>query len=199
MNVQPEPLAGLLVVISGPSGVGKSTIAHHVEQALGGQFGVSVTTRAKTDTDREGVDYFFVDQAEFERRRDHDELLEWANVFGNYYGTPHQPVVDALAAGKLMLLEIDVQGAEQVKAKMPCAFSLFILPPGEQALLQRLRHRGRDDEQVIQNRFAKARDEIDRAHTCGVYDHFIVNDDLAQARNEAVALVKAEWEKRCSV
>ncbi len=183
---------GLLLIISGPSGVGKTTITRHVEQELGGVFSVSVTTRPKSAADTQGVDYTFVDKAEFERRLDAGLLLEWADVFGQYYGTPREPVDAALADGQLVLLEIDVQGAVQVKKRMPQAFAIFIEPPSEQALLERLRGRQREDESIIQRRFAKARDEIARARSCGVYDRFIVNDDLDTAKQEAVSSVRSE-------
>ena len=187
---------GLLLVISGPSGVGKTTITHHVERATGGVFSVSMTTRPKTDKDTEGRDYYFVDRAEFERRKETGELLEWAEVFGNYYGTPRQPVEQQLAAGKLVILEIDVQGAIQIKQNMPEAFSIFVLPPNEQELLARLRGRKREDEQIIQRRFSKAKAEIAEAKACGVYDVFIVNDDLQAAIDEAVRVVEQERDRR---
>src|SRR5688572_4341682 len=121
---------GLLLVISGPSGAGKTTIARELERRLGGVFSISVTTRPKTAADVEGRDYYFINDAEFAVRRDAGDLLEWAEVFGKYkYGTPRKPVEDQLAAGKLVILEIDVQGGLQVKEKMPEAFMLFIEPP----------------------------------------------------------------------
>jgi len=187
---------GMLLVISGPSGVGKTTITHQVESQLGAQFSVSMTTRPKTEKDTEGGDYYFVDREAFESTRDAGQLLEWADVFGNFYGTPRQPVEAALAEGKLVILEIDVQGAEQVKTNMPGAFALFVLPPNENVLLERLRGRKRDTEEVIQRRFAKAKDEIVRAWESGVYDQFIINRDLEHAVREAVELVQAERARR---
>jgi guanylate kinase len=182
----------MLLVISGPSGVGKTTITHHVEKQLHGVFSVSLTTRAKTANDTEGVDYHFVSQTEFERARDAGELLEWAEVYpGCSYGTPRKPVEAAIAAGRLVILEIDVDGAIQIKQLMPDAFSLFMLPPNEQVLLQRLRGRKREDETIIQRRFAKAKHEIIKAWQCGVYDEFIINRDLDHAVHEAVSLVGA--------
>ena len=129
MSTESKTPPGLLLVISGPSGVGKTTIARAVEQAIDAQFSVSVTTRPQTDSDTHGVDYHFVDRDEFARRRDAGALLEWAEVFGNLYGTPKQPVDDVIAAGRTMLLEIDVEGAIQVKRNMPDAFAIFVLPP----------------------------------------------------------------------
>lgn len=193
-----NPQQGMLLIISGPSGVGKTTITHQVRLALDGLFSVSMTTRPKASEDREGVDYFFVDAPRFERARDAGELLEWAQVFGNYYGTPKKPVEDALADGRLMILEIDVEGAIQVKRRMPDAYALFVLPPSEEVLLDRLRKRKRDEEAVIQRRFSKAKDEIARAKSCGVYDVFIVNDRLDDAVAKAVSLVRAEMERRAA-
>lgn len=178
--------------------MGKTTITHHVERELGAVFSVSLTTRPKTAADVEGRDYYFIGQDEFERRRDAGELLEWADVFGHYYGTPRQPVDQALRDGRLMILEIDVEGAVQIKRAMPEAFAVFVLPPSEEVLLKRLRSRAREDESVIQRRFAKAKHEIERARSCGAYDAFIVNDDLASAVREAVQLVRSRLEARKS-
>lgn len=189
--------SGLLLVISGPSGVGKTTITHQVEKALHGLFSVSLTTRPKTAADRDGVDYHFVSLEQFEKARDNGELLEWAEVYpGCCYGTLRKPVDEALAAGRLMILEIDVDGAVQIKEKMPGAFSVFVLPPNEMTLLERLRARAREDESKIQGRFAKAKREILKAWDCGVYDEFIVNRDLDKAVTEAVKLVRDELTRR---
>ncbi|MCC7146147.1 MAG: guanylate kinase [Phycisphaeraceae bacterium] len=183
--------AGLLLIISGPSGAGKSTIAHEIEKRLGGIFSVSVTTRAKTNKDVEGRDYHFVDRGEFERLKAAGEFLESAEVFGNMYGTPRTPVDQAVAAGRLMILEIDVQGGEQVKAKMPQALAVFILPPSEAELLRRLRDRGRDTEEVIQKRFAKAQAEVARAKAGKTYDRYVVNVDLEKAIAEVAEAIRA--------
>tara|TARA_R110002111_G_scaffold133353_1_gene199200 strand:- start:260 stop:880 length:621 start_codon:yes stop_codon:yes gene_type:complete len=187
---------GLLLVISGPSGVGKTTITHRVRVRLNAVFSVSMTTRPITAEDTDGVDYHFVDETQFKYNRDAGNLLEWAKVFGNYYGTPRRPVEESLANGRLMILEIDVEGAIQIKKNMPECFSLFIEPPNEDTLLQRLRRRQREDEQTIRGRFARAKHEIDRARECGVYDAFIVNDDLDVAVDQAVQAVADELERR---
>jgi guanylate kinase len=183
---------GMLLVISGPSGVGKTTITREVEKRLGGVFSVSVTTRPKTPSDVEGRDYYFIDDASFDRMRDGGELLEWAEVFGKHrYGTPRKPVEDHLRAGRLVILEIDVQGGMQVKDKCPQAFMIFVLAPNDEELLRRLRQRGRDSKDAMQRRFAAAKKEIATARASNAYDDFIVNDDLDAAVQRACDLVKA--------
>lgn len=187
---------GLLLIISGPSGVGKTTITRAVERQLDTVFSISMTTRPKTRDDVEGVDYHFVTPEQFERHREAGDLLEWAEVFGHYYATPRQPVDKNLARGRVVLLEIDVQGAIQVKGNMADAFALFVLPPSEDELLNRLRQRQREDEATIQRRFAQAKHEIGRAKASGVYDAFLVNDDLEHAVAEAVNLIGDELRRR---
>lgn len=183
---------GLLLIISGPSGAGKTTITRAVERAIPGSvFSVSATTRPKTAADVEGVDYHFVDDAEFDRMIAADAFLEHAGVFGKRYGTPRAWVMEQLRRGRLVILEIDVQGAINVKRQVPEALAIFILPPGEATLLERLRSRKREDEQKIQRRFAEARREILTARECGVYNHFIVNDNLDRAIDEAVGIVRS--------
>lgn len=174
----PHDGGGLLVVISGPSGVGKTTVAHQLVDRLGALFSVSMTTRAKTAADREGDDYYFVTPDRFKAAIDAGDLLEWANVFGNYYGTPRKPVEKQLAAGRDVVLEIDVNGAMQIKHAFPDAMTIFILPPSEEELLKRLRTRAREDEALIQKRFGEAQREIRMARESGAYDHFVVNEQL---------------------
>lgn len=183
---------GLLLVVSGPSGVGKTTIVHEVIRRLGGEFSVSATTRARTERERDGVDYHFVDEATFQRWIDEDRFLEHAQVFGrSWYGTLRAQVEEALAEGRLIVLDIDVQGARDVKRRMPGAFCVFVLPPDEETLLKRLRARGREDEAAIARRFAEAKKEIAFAKSSDVYDRFVVNDDLEMAIDEACDLVRA--------
>ena len=134
----------------------------------------------------------------FEQARDAGELLEWAEVFDHFYGTPLKPVERALDSGELVILEIDVEGATQVKQIIKDAYAVFVLPPSEDALLDRLRERGRDDDAAIQHRFNKAKLEIARAEASGVYDRFLVNDNLSQAMGTAIELVEGELEQRCA-
>lgn len=186
---------GLLVVISGPSGVGKTTIAHAVKERLDAVFSISVTTRPQSDQERDGVDYHFVSDEQFRSMIEAGELLEHAEVFGrHWYGTPRRPVEEAIAAGRIIILDIDVQGALQIRRAMPQAFLIFILPPGDEELMRRLRTRGRDDEAAIQRRFEEAKREIRLAKSSGAYDAFVVNDDLNTAWDEASKLIES---RRC--
>lgn len=188
---------GMLLIISGPSGVGKTTITRGVERSIpDAVFSVSWTTRDPTPADVEGVDYHFVADAEFERMRAADGFLETAGVYGRKYGTPREWVETQLSRGRLVILEIDVQGAITVKKKIPEAFSVFVLPPSEQDLLERLRSRKREDDGAIMRRFMKAKDEIAHARACGVYDVFLVNHRLDEAIEEAIRLVQAERTRR---
>ena len=188
---------GLLLVISGPSGVGKPTLTRAVERSLpDATFALSATTRPQTDADVDGVDYHFLSAEQFASRVEGDEFLEHAVFAGNSYGTLSAPVDAQLDRGRLVILEIDVQGAEQVKRKRPDAFGVFILPPSEDELLERLRARKRESEEVIQRRFAAARAEIARAKDNGAYDVFITNDDLDRAIEEALSVIRGERERR---
>lgn len=183
---------GLLLVISGPSGVGKTTIVRDVVHRLDAVFSVSATTRPKTGADVAGRDYDFISEEEFQRRVDAGAFIEYAQVFGrSWYGTPRQAVEEALRSGRIVLLEIDVQGGLQIKRAMPEAFMVFVEPPSEQELLRRLRERKRDDEDAIARRFAESKHEIAIARASGAYDVFVINDRLERAIEEIVALAQA--------
>ena len=183
---------GLLVILSGPSGVGKSTITQAVRERLNAALSISMTTRDQRTGEEDGVNYHFVNQKHFKQEVMLGNMLEYAEVYGNFYGTPKEPVTEVLADGGVMLLEIDVKGACQVKAKMPKGFAIFINPPSEETLLTRLRGRGREGEEIIQKRYAAARKEMAEAKECGAYDVFVVNDDLEKAIGEICGLIEAK-------
>jgi len=185
-----RPCHGLLLVMSGPSGVGKTSIAHEVVRRFNGAFSISATTRAAGPGELDGRDYHFIDQARFQRMIDENEFLEYAQVFGrSWYGTPRAPVLTALAAGRVIALDIDVQGAEQVRAKHPDMLGIFILPPSEEDLVRRLRARAREDEAAIERRLAESTREIARARDSRTFDCFVVNDDLAQCTERVCELL----------
>jgi guanylate kinase len=187
-----RPRRGLLVVISGPSGAGKTSIARALEERLGGRYSVSATTRPPGPGETGGRDYEFVTEQEFRDRVARGAFLEHAMVFGrHWYGTPRGPVDRALAAGDLVILAIDVQGALQVRRSMPEALLIFILPPDEAELRRRLAARGRDDPASMERRLAEARREIDIGLHGGTYDARVVNDDLERAIAETCAIVTA--------
>lgn len=187
-----SPRRGLLLVLSGPSGVGKTTITRRLRERFDGVFSVSATTRAPGPGERDGVDYHFVTPERFEQDLVAGCFLEYAQVFGrHWYGTPRAPVEACLAEGRLVMLDIDVQGALQVRHSMPEALLVFVLAPSDEELLRRLRSRGRDDEEAIARRYAEAQREIAVARGSGAYDAFIVNADLA-ATVERVARLVAE-------
>lgn len=191
MTQQPRRPNGLLLVISGPSGSGKTTIAHELEKQLDGVFSVSATTRPRSDGEVAGRDYDFVTRRHFQELIDRGALLEHAQVYGrDFYGTPREPVERQLAQGRLVILDIDVQGGLQVKSAMPAAMMIFVLPPDDDELLRRIQHRGRDDEASIARRLEQARHEIDVGTNSGAYDACIVNDDLERAVAEACRLVE---------
>ncbi len=191
MTAESPETCGLLVVVSGPSGVGKTTIVRSLRDRLDGMLSTSATTRPRSPQETDGEDYFFMDEARFRAMIDAGEFIEHAQVFGrHFYGTPRGPVEQALAAGRLVILEIDVQGGLQVRRNFPAAFMVFIDAPSEDELLRRLRSRGRDDEEAIQRRFAEASHERRLARESGAYDAFIVNETLEQACDDTCDLVR---------
>lgn len=186
---------GLMLVISSPSGAGKSTIARTLmDRDNQISLSVSVTTRQRRQSEIEGVHYHFVSQREFERLRDSDSLLEWAEVHGNFYGTPREAVETAMGEGRDMLFDIDWQGAQQLQEKMAAdVVSIFILPPTMAELQSRLHRRAEDTEEVIQTRLNNSRAEIQHWRE---YDYVIVNDDLNSAFDAVQSIVKAERLRR---
>jgi guanylate kinase len=183
---------GLLIVLCGPSGVGKSTIARLLAQRSDVSYTVSATTRPKKEKDDEGKVYDHIPQDEFFRRLDNDEFLEYAHVYGHYYGTPKHPALDHLTSGKDVLLEIDVQGALQVRYQYPDALMIFILPPNQLTLEKRLQDRGRDDPDDISKRFRAARREIHMARGSRAFDYMVFNDDLDRAVAEIENIINNE-------
>jgi guanylate kinase len=183
---------GFLLVLCGPSGVGKSTISRRLAEAISVTYAVSATTRPKTPNDQIGKTYEHIRADEFFRRLDADEFLEYAQVYGDYYGTPKHPTLDLLAAGKDVLLEIDVQGALQVRHEYPDAVLIFILPPDEPTLLRRLQDRGRDTAEEMSRRFRAAKREIHMAQGSRAFDHWIVNDTVDNAVNKICEIVKTQ-------
>lgn len=185
-----RPRPGRLVVITGPSGVGKSTIVRRVLAATGAEFSVSVTTRPPRAGEVDGTSYRFIDAPTFQRMIEQGQLLEWAEVHGNYYGTPAEPVRQALAGGRTMVLEIDVQGGLQVVKRHPDAMFVLILPPDDAELRRRLTGRATDAPEVVERRLAMAQEEIRTAQASGAYTHTVVNDDLDRAVRRVTAIVQ---------
>jgi guanylate kinase len=183
---------GLLIVLCGPSGVGKSTISRMLEKRMAVNYIVSATTRTKKPQDDDGKKYDHVTRDEFFRRLDHDEFLEYAQNYDDYYGTPKHPALDLLEGGNDVLLEIDVQGALQVRYQYPDALEIFILPPSRETLLQRLQDRGRDSDEAISKRFRAARREISMAKGSRSFDYLVFNDDLERAVGEIMNIIKNE-------
>lgn len=186
---------GLLFVLSSPSGAGKTTLAKRLlaeddEIALS----VSVTTRPERAGETDGVDYCFRTVEQFERMRDAGQLLEWARVFDNYYGTPRKPVEDRLAGGKDILFDIDWQGAQQLSEKLPQDLvRVFILPPSAHALIERLKSRGLDAPEVVEKRLSRAADEISH---WAQYDYVIVNNSVDVSAGQLRAILTAERARR---
>jgi guanylate kinase len=181
---------GLLIVLCGPAGVGKSSISRRLETELKLSYTVSATTRPKLPGDEKGKTYDHVDRPEFFRRLDHDDFLEYAQVYGDYYGTPKHPALDYLTAGRDVLLEIDVQGAMQVRYQYPNALLIFILPPDEPTLLKRLTDRGRDSAEDINKRFRAAKREIHMAKGSRAFDYMVINDSIERAAEEIAKIIR---------
>lgn len=193
-NLGEAPIRGTLFIVSAPSGAGKTSLVKALlERDRDLTLAVSCTTRAPRPGEIDGVHYHFLDEAEFARRLAAGAFLEHAQVFGNRYGTTAAAVHEALAQGRDLLLEIDWQGARQVRAHWPEAVGIFVLPPSLAVLEQRLRGRGQDSDAVIAGRMARARDELSHFDE---YDYLLVNDDFDQALATLVAVVVAE-RQRC--
>lgn len=181
---------GLLILISGPSGTGKGTVCdllrkNHPEIS----YSISATTRQPRPGEQDGVNYYFYDKEKFQQMIDAGELLEWAEVYGNYYGTPKQKVLDRLNAGEDILLEIDTQGALNVMKAVPEGLFIFLLPPSLEELANRLKGRGTETEESLQRRLGAAVDEIKIAHN---YRYVVVNDKVEAAEKAIAGIIEAE-------
>lgn len=187
MGMDAKKVRGQLIVLSGPSGVGKSTV---IAELLGQRddiyFSVSYTTRAPRAGEENGVNYNFVTRDEFERMIRDNELLEYAEYVDNYYGTSLKTIEEKLAAGQDVLLDIEVQGAAKVRKRCPGAIFIFIIPPSFEELSRRLRKRNTDDEDVIAGRLAKAKLELQEIPN---YDYLVINDKVSDAVREIVAIL----------
>jgi guanylate kinase len=185
---------GLVLILSSPSGAGKTTLTRNIVREHEALLSFSVTTRPRRPSEIDGVHYRFIDEEDFLAMRDRGDLLEWAEVHGNYYGTPRRPVEQALAAGADMIFDIDWQGTRQVAKAMPDdVVTVFILPPSMAELQTRLERRAEDPPETIAGRLENARSEIERWHE---YDYVLVNDDLDRAFNDLTAILRAERLKR---
>jgi guanylate kinase len=185
---------GLLVVVSGPSGVGKGTVRKALFEMPKHNltYSVSMTTRKQRPGEQDGKDYYFVSREEFEERISKGKFLEYAEFVGNYYGTPLDLVNEKLAKGNEVVLEIEVQGALQVREKCPDAVFIFLAPPSKQALYDRLRSRGTESEEIIEQRVQKANKEFQLAYK---YDYIVVNDTVENAADRIMAIIRAEHAK----
>lgn len=187
---------GLMLVISSPSGAGKSSIARLLldDRQMDLSLSVSVTTRERRHSEVEGIHYHFISVKEFERLRDNDDLIEWAEVHGNFYGTLRETAENALADGRDMLFDIDWQGADQLQAKMPAdVVSIFVLPPTMHELQSRLNRRAEDSAEVIATRLKNAHLEIQKWQK---YDYIVINEDLNLSYDAVKSIVTAERLRR---
>ncbi len=190
----PAERRGFILILSSPSGAGKTTLTRMLLQSkLDLTLSISVTTRARRHSEAHGVHYNFIDRRSFQTLRDADDLLEWAEVHGNFYGTPRSPVEMVLEQGRDVLFDIDWQGTQQVKAKAGMdAVTVFILPPTMAELQARLERRAEDPPEVIARRLANARIEIRR---WAQYDYVLVNDDIQVTFDQLLAIIKSERSK----
>jgi len=183
-------MSGKLFVISAPSGTGKSTILMAVRQRVPGLgYSISHTTRKPRGNERNGIDYHFVDDRTFTKMIDQGDLVEWAKVYDNFYGTSSSNLQDQTASGLDVLMDVDIQGGRNIKKRFPDSVLIFLLPPSLEELERRLRKRGTDDEPVIESRMEMAADDI---KNCVWYDYIIVNDKLEPAIDEAQSIIVSE-------
>ena len=182
--------SGSLIVISGPSGAGKGTIVKALlDKYPSIHYSVSATTRAPREGEVNGVNYWFIEREEFLRMRGQDELLEWAEVYGNFYGTPRRRVMEALNRGHDIILEIDPQGAMKIKRNFPSAIFVYIVPPSPRELSRRICGRGTESQDAIRCRLNSVASELQYVHE---YDYLVINDDLLEATADVAAIIRAE-------
>jgi len=181
---------GILITFSGPSGSGKDTVLNKlISKRDDTRISISMTTRKPREGEVDGVHYYFVDRDFFEKKIEADGVLEYAEYAGNLYGTPKDPVYEMIKAGKVVILEIEVQGAEKIKQKYPEVVSVFLMPPSLRVLEERLRGRNTDDEETINHRLVIAREEIRKAYD---YYYIVVNDDIDNAVEKFSGIIDAE-------
>lgn len=180
---------GQLLVISGPSGAGKGTVCKSLLEKNDIWISVSATTRKPRAGEVDGVNYFFIDKEEFLTRIDHDDFLEYAEVYGNYYGTPKSKVFEVLESGKDVILEIDIQGALKIKSAYPDGVFIFILPPSMEELESRITNRGSETPESLKTRLSSAYEEISFASK---YDYAVINDEVNEAVRKIESIITAE-------
>ena len=176
-------------MLSGPSGAGKSTIANELAAKTGVKYIISATTRERRPNEDLGKKYEHISVEEFAKRLDDDQFLEYTRIYDTYYGTPKEPALTYLAEGSDLLLEIEVQGALQIRFQYPDALEIFVMPPDEQSLMRRLTDRGRDTPDEIEKRFRLAKREIHMAKGSRAFDHYVINDDLDRAVDEVLRVI----------
>ena len=191
MSARPPAKQGLLLVLSAPSGAGKTTLARRLlRETPDARFSVSYTTRPARGSEQDGVDYHFVDMRTFKENIERGRLVEWADVHGHFYGSPQTVVDEALANRGLAVFDIDVQGGQTIKKKYPAAILTFVLPPSLEELERRLRGRKTDSDETIQRRLLAAQAEIERG--VATYDYIVINDDFERAYEDLRSVVIAE-------